>query len=96
MDSRIGLDYIVENRDYTDKLGAGELLNEGWYLGHCTNSCVKLDFTNARCAPGNKQKALKLGGGGISCTIVYFGGVQSPVSQPILRLFFSIKLKCFT
>ncbi len=24
MDSRIGLDYIVENKDYTTKLGAGK------------------------------------------------------------------------
>lgn len=25
MDSRIGLDYIVENADYTTKLGAGKM-----------------------------------------------------------------------
>ncbi len=25
MDSRIGLDYIVENAEYTTKLGAGEI-----------------------------------------------------------------------
>ena len=25
MDSRIGLDYIVENKEYTAKLGSGEL-----------------------------------------------------------------------
>ena len=25
MDSRIGLDYIVENADYTTKLGAGKI-----------------------------------------------------------------------
>jgi len=27
MDSRVGLDYIVENADYTSKLGAGKLLS---------------------------------------------------------------------
>ena len=26
MDSRIGLDYIVENKEYTAKLGSGEIL----------------------------------------------------------------------
>ena len=29
MDSRVGLDYIVENPDYTSKLGAGESVNWG-------------------------------------------------------------------
>ena len=37
MDSRIGLDYIVENKDYTTKLAAGVL---GWgqplYYLQCT------------------------------------------------------------
>ncbi len=39
MDSRIGLDYIVENSDYTSKLGAGtqqrkrKLINSLLFLG---------------------------------------------------------------
>ena len=44
MDSRIGLDYIVENAEYTTKLGAGKC-----QMFSVTNSlkCLsaKLDFT---------------------------------------------------
>ena len=32
MDSRIGLDYIVENKDYTTKLAAGVLAGDNHYI----------------------------------------------------------------